>query len=91
MNKTLNIMSYGKQKYLTKVCCGSHRPGASSGRLRQSGHYIKLPNHENYLNFFFISSNNLFRLLGSAEGNQKSEKQIQKGKLNKAIKSRQKN
>ena len=29
----LNIMSYGKQKYFTKKCCGSHRPGASSGRL----------------------------------------------------------
>ena len=29
-------MSYGKQKYLTKVCCGSHRPGASSGRLINS-------------------------------------------------------
>ena len=39
----------------------------------------------------FISSNSLFHLLGSSEVNQKSEKQIQKGKINKALKSWQKN
>ena len=33
----------------------------------------------------------MFHLLDSSEGNQKSEKQIQTGKLNKAIKSQQKN
>ena len=40
MNETLNIMSYGKQKYLTKVCRGSHRPGASSGRLKNQSQLI---------------------------------------------------
>ena len=38
----------------------------------------------------FISSNSLFGLLGLSEDNQKSEKQTQKGKLNKIIKSLQK-
>ena len=58
--------------------------------LSQNDFYIKLLTHEKYFNYFFINFNSLFCLLGLSEGNQKSERQIQKEKLNKAIKSLQK-
>ena len=71
--------------------CGSKRinPQPQSCLCLTCSGYLSNDDDDDEL--IFISFNSLFHLLGSSEVNQKSEKQIQKRKINKALKSWQKN